>query len=161
MEEGREILEKLHEVFDPSEGVGLAAPQIGIFKQVCIIHINSEKAPWLGEFKLDLINPKIVKRSPETVRHNEMCFSLGKKDEYTVIRHEEITIEDDLNGTIVLRGFPAYVAQHEIQHLSGETIKSKGVSTKPKPIKREIERVGRNDPCTCQSGRKYKKCCGG
>ncbi len=27
-------------------------------------------------------------------------------------------------------------------------------------IKREEEKVGRNDPCPCGSGKKYKKCCG-
>ncbi len=31
----------------------------------------------------------------------------------------------------------------------------------PPPIKRTGEQVGRNDPCTCGSGRKFKKCCGG
>lgn len=29
---------------------------------------------------------------------------------------------------------------------------------KPKTIKREAEAVGRNDPCPCGSGKKYKKC---
>lgn len=33
-------------------------------------------------------------------------------------------------------------------------------SGKPKPIKRPGSRIGRNDPCPCGSGRKYKKCCG-
>lgn len=28
------------------------------------------------------------------------------------------------------------------------------------PVKREAPKVGRNDPCSCGSGRKYKKCCG-
>ena len=30
----------------------------------------------------------------------------------------------------------------------------------PEPIRRETPKIGRNDPCTCGSGRKYKKCCG-
>lgn len=29
-----------------------------------------------------------------------------------------------------------------------------------KPVMREGPRVGRNDPCPCGSGKKYKKCCG-
>ena len=28
------------------------------------------------------------------------------------------------------------------------------------PLKREIPKVGRNDPCPCGSGKKYKACCG-
>ena len=30
----------------------------------------------------------------------------------------------------------------------------------PEPIRRDAPKIGRNDPCTCGSGRKYKKCCG-
>jgi preprotein translocase subunit SecA len=37
---------------------------------------------------------------------------------------------------------------------------SHGESEKPKQVKREGQKVGRNDPCPCGSGRKYKKCCG-
>ncbi len=28
------------------------------------------------------------------------------------------------------------------------------------PVTRESPKIGRNDPCPCGSGRKYKKCCG-
>jgi preprotein translocase subunit SecA len=33
-------------------------------------------------------------------------------------------------------------------------------TTSQAPIKREVKKIGRNDPCTCGSGKKYKKCCG-
>ncbi len=32
--------------------------------------------------------------------------------------------------------------------------------SKPKTVRRQTEKVGRNDPCPCGSGKKYKKCCG-
>ena len=35
-----------------------------------------------------------------------------------------------------------------------------GKMPKPKTVKRETPKVGRNDPCPCGSGKKYKKCCG-
>ncbi len=31
---------------------------------------------------------------------------------------------------------------------------------KKKPVRRASKKVGRNDPCPCGSGKKYKKCCG-
>ncbi len=37
---------------------------------------------------------------------------------------------------------------------------SHGDETVKKPKKREADKVGRNDPCPCGSGKKYKKCCG-
>jgi len=35
-----------------------------------------------------------------------------------------------------------------------------GTAPTKKPVKRETEKIGRNSPCPCGSGRKYKKCCG-
>ncbi len=35
-----------------------------------------------------------------------------------------------------------------------------GGQTDPKAPPRQVVKVGRNDPCPCGSGRKYKKCCG-
>ena len=29
-----------------------------------------------------------------------------------------------------------------------------------KQVQRESNKIGRNDPCPCGSGKKYKKCCG-
>lgn len=31
---------------------------------------------------------------------------------------------------------------------------------KKAPVKREDDKIGRNSPCPCGSGKKYKKCCG-
>lgn len=31
---------------------------------------------------------------------------------------------------------------------------------KPQTVVRESPKIGRNDPCSCGSGKKYKKCCG-
>ncbi|MFH1791766.1 MAG: SEC-C metal-binding domain-containing protein [Candidatus Omnitrophota bacterium] len=45
------------------------------------------------------------------------------------------------------RGIPAPVSRHEMD-LPQET------------VKRPADKVGRNDPCPCGSGKKYKKCCG-
>jgi len=39
-------------------------------------------------------------------------------------------------------------------------ILSRGEDVSATPVKREKEKVGRNDPCPCGSGKKYKKCCG-
>jgi len=38
-------------------------------------------------------------------------------------------------------------------------ILSRGEDVSATPVKRDKEKVGRNDPCPCGSGKKYKKCC--
>ena len=38
-------------------------------------------------------------------------------------------------------------------------VDGKETTTSHDPIRRETAKVGRNDPCPCGSGKKYKKCC--
>ena len=42
----------------------------------------------------------------------------------------------------------------------GRWVYSGQVDTSPQPVRREAPKIGRNDPCPCGSGKKYKKCCG-
>ena len=42
----------------------------------------------------------------------------------------------------------------------GEWKFADGEFVSEKPVVREEPKVGRNDPCPCGSGKKYKKCCG-
>jgi preprotein translocase subunit SecA len=39
-------------------------------------------------------------------------------------------------------------------------MRAQGEAAKPKTIRREKPKVGRNDPCPCGSGKKYKHCHG-
>ena len=101
--------------------VGLAAPQIGISKRIVIIGINAVGAgeqPELREF----INPEIIERSEETEDGREGCFSTDRVCGI-VERASRVTIKAyNRNGQEVMRefeGFPARVAQHEIDHLDG------------------------------------------
>ncbi|MCS7033471.1 MAG: SEC-C metal-binding domain-containing protein [Phycisphaerae bacterium] len=43
---------------------------------------------------------------------------------------------------------------------AGAAEQPQGEAARPRTIVRETPRVGRNDPCPCGSGKKYKKCCG-
>jgi SEC-C motif-containing protein len=44
--------------------------------------------------------------------------------------------------------------------IDGRWLYHDGNMVKPKPVTRETPKVGRNDPCPCGSGKKFKKCCG-
>lgn len=46
------------------------------------------------------------------------------------------------------------------EQVAKPTEASHGESGPKKPKRREAVKVGRNDPCPCGSGKKYKKCCG-
>jgi preprotein translocase subunit SecA len=55
----------------------------------------------------------------------------------------------------------AVPASSEPDPVSGEEAALQAALKAPaQPVRRDMPKVGRNDPCPCGSGKKYKKCCG-
>ena len=52
------------------------------------------------------------------------------------------------------------IKREQVAKPTGESGGSDTGETKKKPVVRKEEKIGRNDPCPCGSGKKYKKCCG-
>ena len=145
LEEAEEIIEKLEASLKDSKvpGVGLAAPQIGIHKRVAIIRIK-------GEEKLNLVNPIVVEKKNGFILNGEGCLSVPDKKVNTK-RYKEIVVKDDLHPAgLVLTDMAAIVSLHECDHLESILITDRDLSSQP----------GRNDPCFCGSGKKFKKCHG-
>ncbi|HDZ54698.1 MAG TPA: peptide deformylase [Candidatus Nealsonbacteria bacterium] len=97
-----------------NEGVGLAATQVGQLKRIIII--QTEKDP------LELINPKIIKRSKKTEITEEGCLSFpGLRLKIKRAKEVEISARDKvgLEVQISAQGLQARVFQHEIDHLDG------------------------------------------
>ncbi|MDP6428793.1 MAG: YchJ family protein [Rhodospirillales bacterium] len=93
-------------------------------------------------------------------------MALGAK--WTGLEIREVTGggADDQTGTVEFvtrfkRGGENY-AHHELNNFrrqDGRWVYVDG-DINPKPATRIVEKVGRNDPCPCRSGKKFKKCCG-
>lgn len=94
-------------------GVGLACPQIGIGKQMCIIRPTDS-------IKIDLVNASITKSYHQFEFDGEGCLSFPDKFEKT-LRYREVLIENNLvwPHRFILTDFLAVIAQHEIDHLNG------------------------------------------
>jgi peptide deformylase len=152
--EAKSIIEKLEIALKNAErpGVGLAAPQIGIHKQVAIIRVNSEE----GEDNIDLVNPVIIEQEQGIIFKDEGCLSLPGVHINTR-RYQEVFIKDDLHPAgVILYGMAAVACVHEIDHLFGILITDRATGK---------TRVGRNDPCPCgkivnNKVVKYKHCHG-
>ena len=118
----RALVEDMAETMRNSDGVGLAAPQVGVLQRVVVIETPEEEdEPGSGRFHA-VVNPEIVRTSEEQVDGIEGCLSIpGYVGEVT--RHEAVTIKgQDLRGRkirIKAQGFLARVFQHEIDHLEG------------------------------------------
>ena len=102
-------------VMESHRGVGIAAPQLGIGKQICIIY-----TPW--DSTQVLINPEITAWSEEMIESEEGCLSIPGL--YGMVsRHSCIDVKyQNLQGKDCIKtltGLAAVVTQHEVDHLNG------------------------------------------
>lgn len=113
----RKLAADIAETMLKEDGVGLAAPQVGISQK--IIAVQTENGPSV------FINPKIIKKYGKKVSMEEGCLSLPGIW-LKIKRPEGAEIEAiDLDGkklNIKAEGFQARVFQHEIDHLNGVLI---------------------------------------
>jgi len=133
-------------------GVGLSAIQIGIPKKIGIIKYQGET--------LYLLNTKLSIKTDIGTIYDEGCLSLPGKLVNTE-RYGKIEISDDFLGkrgyNLKEHGLLPVIFQHEIDHFEGKTI----FNYQKKPFRRNQPKIGRNAPCPCNSGKKFKKCpCG-
>lgn len=112
--------ERLHQILDDmadtmyaADGVGLAAPQVGILRRYCVVDV--------GDGLIELINPVIEKKSGEQIG-NEGCLSIPERYE-EVSRPMKVTVRaQDRYGktfTVKAEGLKARAFCHEIDHLDG------------------------------------------
>lgn len=101
--------------------VGLAAPQIGVLKQIIIIDSSNETRA-LPQFEV-LINPKITWASEKKEALVQGCYSVPDVYKGVVTRPGAVEVEGYRpDGTFFKKkyeGYPAHVVQHEIDHLEG------------------------------------------
>ena len=108
-----QLLDDMKETLDFAQGLGLAAPQVGMLKRVCIVEYDDKY--------YELINPVLLKSKGKCV-DNEGCLSV---EDYRglVERPKEIDIEYlDRYGdkfSLHAEGYFARVFLHEMDHLDG------------------------------------------
>ena len=171
VEEGMSIATELFQILNKrGDGIGLAANQVGIDANVAVVNVREP---------LILINP-VIKEQWDEVDYYEGCLSWPKKGVHTkrfksvIVKTEQSESEWYFSGvetTIEGKGqweqegkkqdqedrlLEAICVQHEIDHLNGISCIDKEVKLEPIVMDKK---VGRNDPCPCGSGKKYKKCC--
>lgn len=132
-EEDKQILKEMLEYVKNSQdpelaakyglrpGIGLAAPQINVSKRMIAVHVTDSN----DVYSYALFNPKIVSHSVQRsyLAAGEGCLSVDEPIPGYVPRYAKVTVKGiDLDGNDVkvkLKGLPAIVFQHEIDHLNG------------------------------------------
>jgi peptide deformylase len=113
-DELRAVAERMIGLMHDAEGVGLAATQVGILRRFFVCTID-------GEDRV-LVNPSVTPVGKDTEVDSEGCLSLGSV-RVSVERATKVVVDarDALGEpvSIELEGYPARVAQHELDHLDG------------------------------------------
>ncbi len=113
--ETRELVCDLIETMHAENGIGIAAPQIGIHKCVIIVDVGSNQPQ-------AFFNPKIISKSFSKIESEEGCLSVPGV--FGIVkRHRSVTVTaqniDGATQTFRAEGLLAIVFQHEIDHLNG------------------------------------------
>lgn len=121
----KELIENMFETMYASEGVGLAAPQIGRADRIVVIDADPVKDsfPECAGRKLVLINPEIEILGDDEVSREEGCLSLpGLSEKVSRVEKIRLTwLDENLEKhTEEISGFLARIVQHECDHLEGK-----------------------------------------
>lgn len=121
----KELIANMHETMDHAEGVGLAAPQIGLPIRVVTINLDvlSEDFPEYKGFRKTYINAHILEVAGEEVSMDEGCLSLPgihepvKRGSKIRVKYLDENLEEHDE---IVEGYLARVMQHEFDHLDGK-----------------------------------------
>jgi len=112
----KEFIENMVDTMYENNGIGLAAPQVGVLQRIVVIDIGEGKI-------IKIINPEILKRSNDKNIREEGCLSVPGKTG-PVLRATEVIVKGlDVEGeevTYNAKGLLARAFQHEIDHLQGK-----------------------------------------
>ena len=121
-ENEKKLIRNLFETMYNSNGIGLAAVQVGILKRIVVIDISTKDGK---KEPMSFINPSIKKLSDETSVYEEGCLSIPntfiKIERPKTCEVEYIDIEGNKKN-LICDGLLSTCLQHEINHLDGKLI---------------------------------------
>lgn len=136
----QELIKNMFETMWNAEGIGLAAPQIGLPIRLVVLDLDplAEDYPEYKEFRRVYINAHIIETSEETVSIEEGCLSVPGIHE-KVTRPERIRVqyldENMQEHDEWVEGFLARAMQHEFDHLEGKVF-----SDRLSPLRRQMNK---------------------
>lgn len=138
-----QLVDEMFESMYAAQGIGLAAPQIAISKQITVIDVSFKERP---EDRLALINPEIIEREGKQIEE-EGCLSLPDirekvhRSAWVKVRAQNVKGEFfEVEGEELL----ARALQHEIDHLHGILFIDHLSRLKKDLVKRRIKKLQKN-----------------
>ena len=134
----RQLIDNMFETMYDAPGVGLAASQVNVHKQVVVIDVSEEK-----DQPMVFINPSIEVLDSDLFDYEEGCLSVPGFQEI-ISRPEHIRVTAlDRNGdtfTIEPTGLLAVCIQHEMDHLKGKLFVDYISNMKRQRIRKKLEK---------------------
>ena len=140
-DEHRELIRNMFETMYAEEGVGLAAPQVGVSERIIVIDPQNDEVPAFA-----LINPELIELSKETEKGEEGCLSIPGLREIVERSHRCVVRGLTPEGEQVqleLSALPARIIQHEVDHLDGILFFDRVSALKRKLLLSKWEKVER------------------
>ncbi len=142
----RRTIDDMIETMYEEDGVGLAAPQVGILKRVIVLDCSpreDEDGNPLPKNPLAVVNPVIVTRSEEKIVWEEGCLSVPDYND-EVERNARCTVEglgrDGEKISIEAEGLLSVCFQHEIDHLDGVLFVDRLSRLKQQMVKKRLKK---------------------
>ncbi|MFY9115874.1 MAG: peptide deformylase [Bacteroidales bacterium] len=142
------LMEDMWETLYFADGVGLAAPQIGLSIRLFMVDGSelSEDRPELKDFKRTIINARLLETSPETVVYQEGCLSVPKL--FADIERPESVKLAYLNERFEpveewFHGMASRMVQHEYSHLEGELFTDLATPIRKKMLQSKLQAIAK------------------
>lgn len=141
------LVKNMYETMYASDGIGLAAPQVGLSIRLVVIDADAlkESFPELEGVKLTLINPELeVIEEGKKITREEGCLSVPGIHE-PVARYEKVRLNwldmDFVEHEEVFEGFLARIIQHEYDHLDGTLYVDKTTPIRKQLIRTKLRNI--------------------
>ncbi|HKM31686.1 MAG: peptide deformylase [Bacteroidales bacterium] len=148
-----ELLKDMWETLYYADGVGLAAPQVGLSIRLFLLDGSelSEDRPELKDFKRTLINPRLLETSSETVVYQEGCLSVPNL--FADIERPESVKLAYLNERFEpveewFYGMASRMVQHEYSHLEGELFTDLATPIRKKMLQGKLQAIAKGQVST-------------
>jgi peptide deformylase len=141
-----DLLNNMFETMYQADGVGLAAPQIGLEDRILVIDLTPHEKddPSCAGFKKAFINARIVERDGEEIWMEEGCLSIPTIHE-KVLRPSRIRLrylDENLQAhDEIFEGYRARVIQHEYDHLDGILFTDRIAGIRKQMIRSKLNRI--------------------
>ncbi len=140
------LIKDMFETMNNANGIGLAANQVGISKQILVVDVSDTESG-KDTKPLVVINPEIVDEEGE-VEYEEGCLSIPEirekvwRAEKIRLLYNDVTMKEQ---EIIADGILARVLQHEIDHLNGVLFTDYLSATKRTLIKNRLRKISKGD----------------